>query len=109
MLKVAQKVLDGTLDREVAKKARDEFWSELDDWEDTQEYKFEPQYVGYGSAKAVTAALNDVLFSEEPLHDGESDWHHDPWEWQTDIYCSLPYKGSRSRKWRACGVIGCGT
>lgn len=94
MLKIAMKVLNASLSRDIAKKARDEFWSELDGWEDDQGYEFEPQYVGYGSAKAVTAALNDVLFSDDVPQEGETEWEHDPSEWHSDFYDSLPYKGN---------------
>ncbi len=94
MLKIARRVLSASINRETAKDARDEFWSELDGWEDDQEYELEPQYVGYGSAKTVTAALNDVLFPDDVLQEGETDWDHDPWEWQPDFYASLPYKGT---------------
>lgn len=94
MLKIARRVLSASISRETAKDARDEFWSEMDGWEDDQEYELEPQYVGYGSAKTVTAALNDVLFPGDVLQEGETDWDHDPWEWQPDFYASLPYKGT---------------
>ncbi len=93
MLKLARKVLDGTLDPDRADKPRDTFWTELDSWDDDEDYEFEPEYVGYGSAKLVTAACCDIIFPDDPLPADEKDWDYDPWSWHTDFFCSLPYKG----------------
>lgn len=93
MLKIAAKVLDASISEEVAKNAGEEFWSELEAWQDDQKYEFEPQYVGYGSTRTVTAALYDVIFPDDETFENEADWDYDAWDWPPDFYASLPYKG----------------
>ncbi len=98
MLRIVRKVLDGNADLNLAKEGRETFRAELEEWSDDEQNKFEPQYIGYGSVKLVTAALDDSIFTTDPLPEGEKDWDNDPWGWYTDFCCSLPFKGNSAQE-----------